>query len=103
MDALMSPLLRSSQGIRPPPASAATEAEVEAITALARTRGATRLAIGSGRADGDLATVRAVATRWEMLGGETLPCQLVAEGEQNGLLSSLSIGRRRVCAGSVSG
>ncbi|GAA2350044.1 hypothetical protein [Dactylosporangium salmoneum] len=70
MDALVSPLLRSSQGIRPPHASAATEAEVEAITALARARGATRLAIGSGRADDDLTAVRAVATRWEALGGE---------------------------------
>ncbi|MEU0556677.1 hypothetical protein [Dactylosporangium sp. NPDC006015] len=70
MDALVSPLLRSSQGIRLPHAPAATEAEVEAITALARTRGATRLAIGSGRADDDLTTARAVATRWEALGGE---------------------------------
>ncbi|MEV6930544.1 hypothetical protein AB0M46_39505 [Dactylosporangium sp. NPDC051485] len=70
MDAVVSPLMRSSQGSRPPHASAASEAEVEAIAALARTRGATRLAIGSGRADDDLTTVRAVAARWEALGGE---------------------------------
>ncbi|MEV6932691.1 hypothetical protein AB0M46_50505, partial [Dactylosporangium sp. NPDC051485] len=69
-DAVVSPLLRSSQGSRPPHVSAASEAEVEAIAALARTRGATRLAIGSGRADDDLTTVRAVAARWEALGGE---------------------------------
>ncbi|MFJ8582566.1 hypothetical protein [Micromonospora sp. NPDC093277] len=70
MDALVSPLLHGWRGIRPPHAWAATEAEVEAITALAWARGATRLAIGSGRADGDLTTVRAIATWWEALGGE---------------------------------
>ncbi|GGM62182.1 hypothetical protein ACFFX1_06295 [Dactylosporangium sucinum] len=70
MDALVSPLLRGSQGSRPRLAPAATAAEVAAITALAWTRDATRLAIGSGRAADDVTTVHAIATRWEALGGE---------------------------------
>jgi hypothetical protein len=65
---LSSPLLR----MRPArsPGASVGDLEVAALVALARSRDARSIAIGSGRDSGSLDGVRAVADRWEAAGGE---------------------------------
>jgi hypothetical protein len=63
MDALTSPLLRRHPGARSE--SSVTGAETTALLALARSRGAQTIAIGSGRTPAALDSVRALAQAWE--------------------------------------
>ncbi|MEV7010787.1 hypothetical protein [Streptosporangium sp. NPDC051022] len=51
---------------------AATDAEVAALVALARARGARTLAIGSGRTVGARASARLIASAWDRVGGATV-------------------------------
>ncbi|MCP2342222.1 ABC transporter substrate-binding protein [Actinomadura rupiterrae] len=68
MDALTSPLLRARAA--PPPESSVTDNEVAALVALARSRGAQTLAIGSGRTPPARDAARTVAAAWEHAGGD---------------------------------
>ncbi|MEU9337238.1 hypothetical protein AB0D49_29440 [Streptomyces sp. NPDC048290] len=68
MESLTSPLLR---GTRPAPAPAmVTAAEVDALVASARSRGARTIALGSGRDPLTRASVRLAANAWQRSGGE---------------------------------
>lgn len=68
MAALTSPLLRAH--LAPQTDAAITGSEVAGLVALATSRGARVIAVGSGRDVVALSAVRAVTNAWELAGGE---------------------------------